>query len=96
MDSKIKIYGPPMDKAIANLQKLSEKLPTISKGNLSSGVIPSCETLIGDFDFVFHWSKKPTEKQLRELISKIDDVLEDIGCRYTITTTDDSTYPYRL
>lgn len=96
MESKIKIYGPPIDKAIAELQKLAEQLPTISKGNLSRSIIPSGETLMGDFDFVFHWAKEPDEKQLRQLIFNIDEALRDIGCRYTITTTVDSTYPYKL
>jgi hypothetical protein len=96
MESKIKIYGPPLDKAIAKLLKLAEDLPTISNGNLASGIIPSGETIMGDFDFVFHWSKKPSEKQLRELISKIDDALKDINCRFTITTTEISESPYRV
>lgn len=96
METKIKIYGPPIDKAIDKLQKLAEELPTISKGNLSRGIIPSGETLMGDFDFVFHWTKEPDEKQLRELIAKIDEALKGIGCRYTTTTTVDSSYPYKL
>ena len=94
--SKIKIYGPPIDKAITALQRLAEELPTISDGHISRGIIPSGETLMGDFDFVFHWIKKPDEKQLRQLIAKIDEALNGIGCRYTITTTIGSTYPYRL
>jgi len=96
MESKIKIYGPPLDKAITKLLELAEELPTISNGNLASGIIPSGETIIGDFDFVFHWSKKPDEKLLRELISKIDDALKNINCRYTITTTEISDSPYRV
>ncbi len=96
MESKIKIYGPPIDKAINELQKLAKDLPTISKGNISRSIIPSGETLMGDFDFVFHWAKVPDEKQLRQLIFSIDESLKDIGCRYTITTTGDSPYPYRL
>ena len=96
MESKIKIYGPPIDKAITKLLKLAKDLPTISNGNLASGIIPSGETTMGDFDFVFHWSKIPDEKQLRKLISKIDDALSDINCRYTITTTEISDSPYRL
>ena len=96
MESKIKIYGPPIDKAITKLLELSEELPTISNGNLASGIIPSGEAIIGDFDFIFHWSKKPDEKLLRELISKIDDALKNINCRYTITTTEISESPYRV
>lgn len=94
--SKIKIYGPPLDKAVTALQRLAEEIPTIADGHISRGIIPSGETLMGDFDFVFHWVKKPDEKQLRELIAKIDEALNGIGCRYTITTTTGSTYPYRL
>ncbi len=96
MESKIKIYGPPIDKAITELLKLSKNLPTISKGNISRSIIPAGETLMGDFDFVFHWAKVPDVEQLRQLTSSIDGALKDIGCRYTITTTIDSINPYRL
>ncbi len=96
MESKIKIYGPPINKAINELQKLAKELPTISNGEISRSIIPSGETLMGDFDFIFHWAKEPDEKQLRQLIFSIDEALKDIGCRYTITTTGDSAYPYRL
>jgi hypothetical protein len=96
MESKIKIYGPPTDKAITALQKLVKDLPTISDGGMSHSMIPTGETLMGDFDFVFHWAKEPNEQQLRKLISSIDKALKDLGCRYTITTSADSSYPYRL
>jgi hypothetical protein len=86
MDYKIKIYGHPIDKAITELQKLAKELPTISNGEISRSMIPSGETLMGDFDFVFHWAKEPKEKQLRQLIARVDEALKDIGCRYTITT----------
>ena len=96
MESKIKIYGPPVDKAITELQRLVKELPTISEGGMSHSMIPSGETLMGDFDFVFRWAKEPNEKQLRELITQIDKALKNLGCRYTITTSVDSSYPYRL
>ena len=96
MESKIKIIGPPIDKAITELLKLAKELPSISEGGLSHSMIPTGETLMGDFDFVFHWTKEPNEKQLRELIAKIDGALKDLGCRYTITTSADASYPYRL
>ena len=95
MESKIKIYGPPIDKAITALLKLAKEFPPISDGEISHSMNPSGETLMGDFDFVFHWTKKPDEKQLRELICKIDETLENINCRYTITTTEISESPYR-
>ena len=96
MESKIKIIGPPVDKAITELQKLAKELPTISDGGLSHSMMPTGETLMGDFDFVFHWAKDPDEKQLRELITTIDKALKGLGCRYTITTSADASYPYRL
>jgi hypothetical protein len=96
MESKIKIIGPPIDKAITELQKLAKELPVISEGGMSHSMAPSGETLMGDFDFVFHWKKEPDEEQLRILIAKIDEALKDLGCRYTITTSEDSSYPYRL
>ena len=96
MESKIKLYGPPIDNAITKLQKLAKELPGISEGGLSHSMTPSGETLMGDFDFVFHWKEKPDEKQLRSLIKRIDEALNNLGCRYTITTSEDSSYPYRL
>jgi hypothetical protein len=96
MMSKIKIYGPPIGKAVVELQKLANDLPNIFEGHIGSGVIPSGEAIVGDYDFVFHWSKKPNEKQLIELINDIDDVLKDLGCRYSITTVEDSRYPFKL
>ena len=96
MESKIKIYGPPIDKAITELKKLAKELPLISEGGMSHSMAPSGETLMGDFDFVFHWKKEPDERQLRALIAKIDEALKDLGCRYTITTSADASYPYRL
>jgi hypothetical protein len=96
MSSKIKIYGPPIDRAVTALQKLAEVMPDIQNAHIASGIVPSGETLMGDFDFVFHWAKKPNAKQLRQLISRVDEALKGLGCRYTITTTKGSTYPYRL
>lgn len=96
MESKIKIIGPPIDKAITELQKLAKELPSISDGSLSHSMIPTGETLMGDFDFVFHWKEKPDEKELRALITRIDKALKGLGCRYTITTSADASYPYRL
>ena len=86
MRSYIKIYGPPIDKAITELEGLANELPTISKGKISRGVVLSGEPMIGDFDFAFEWVKKPDETQVRYLIFNIDEALRDIGCRYTIVT----------
>lgn len=92
--SKIKIYGPPIADAIAVLEKIAEELPTISEGLIARGMIPSGQVVMGDFDFVFYWIKKPKGKQLNELITRIDHALKDIGCRYTITTVETSMPPF--
>ncbi|MFH2000590.1 MAG: hypothetical protein ABIK28_12965 [Planctomycetota bacterium] len=93
--SKIKIYGPPIAKTLTELEKIAKEIPAISEGLTARGMIPSGEVVMGDFDFVFYWAKSPDEKQLRELISEIDGALKDLSCRYTITTVEASSYPYR-
>ena len=94
--SKIKIYGPPIAKALAELERIAKELPAISEGLIARGMIPSGMTVMGDFDFVFYWAKKPDASQLRQLIVKIDYTLKDMDCRYTITTVEASSYPYRV
>jgi len=44
----------------------------------------SSETL-GEYNFFFEWSKKPSISQMEELIEKIDKELISLGCLYTIT-----------
>ena len=41
---------------------------------------------IGEYDFYFEWSKKPTTEKFDNLIEKIDNALAPLGCKYTITT----------
>jgi hypothetical protein len=41
---------------------------------------------LGDYDFFFEWESGPTTEQVTELIGRIDVVLADCGCWYTITT----------
>ena len=41
---------------------------------------------LGDSDFVFEWTDKPTMKKVHELIEKIDKALADLGVHYTLTT----------
>jgi hypothetical protein len=83
MKSYIKVFGPPIEKAIKELQKLAEDLPTISKGEISRSVVLSGKTMTGDFDFAFEWAKEPDEDKLLCLIFNIDEVLGSLGCRYT-------------
>jgi 5,10-methylenetetrahydrofolate reductase len=41
---------------------------------------------LGEYDFFFEWFKPPTTDQVEALIEKIDETLEPLGVRYTITT----------
>jgi hypothetical protein len=41
---------------------------------------------VGEYDFYFEWTKRPTSDQLSDLINRIDKALAPLGCRYTITT----------
>ncbi len=41
---------------------------------------------LGDYDFFFEWSRKPTSEQIEDLIGKIDAALKPLGCLYTITS----------
>jgi hypothetical protein len=93
--SKIKIHGPPIVEALEELEKIAEEIPAISEGAIARGMMTSGKVVMGDFDFVFYWSKKPEWNQLRELIMRIDGTLKDMGCRYKITTVEASVSPYK-
>jgi len=41
---------------------------------------------LGEYDFYFEWAVPPTFEQLKLLISKIDEALKPLGCKYTVTT----------
>jgi hypothetical protein len=122
MISYIKIYGPPVYKAIKELEKIAVDMPEVcimdtiieasgspvegyhshgqdmeqqefAAGFFSPFGITSerCSTIIsqsgqslGEYDFYFEWFKEPTADELNNLIQKIDETLEPLGCRYTI------------
>ena len=116
MKSYIKIYGPPILKALDKLEKVAGEMPGISfyyhyilgfipVGKSTSGPISEeplgvgekykakAKTLVsksgytlGDYDFFFEWAKEPDGEELRNLIEKIENVLAQLGCKYTITT----------
>ena len=115
MRSYVKIYGPPLLKAIRALEKISIGMPEVCitdtfidasmpMFNTQEGVtnyfssiggIPEkrCSTIIsksgiklGEFDFVFEWFKEPKIEELNMLIEKIDEALQPVGVKYTITT----------
>jgi len=55
--------------------------------------IERCHTIIsksgvnlGDYDFYFEWAKKPSVKQIEDLVERIDVALAPLSVIYTITT----------
>jgi hypothetical protein len=124
MKSYIKIYGPPLMKALRALEKIAVDLPevcimstsleTVSAPGITdsdAGVLGSvagimsyfggsgaiseerCNSIIsksgeslGEYDFYFEWFKPPNMNQITDLIEKIDETLEKVGVKYTITS----------
>ena len=116
--SYIKIYGPPMLKAIKALEavavemskatslKFSHKcLPYPSQSNTRDWdayaknmartyvdcyepvrLISEAHQQLGEYDFFYDWDKKPNMERVEELLGKIDEALEGLGCYYTIST----------
>ena len=75
-----------MEKAIVALENLTDRLPRLSRGAITSTMIVGGEPTIGDYDYVFEWGKDPTKDKLLTLMYNIDEVLGDLGCRYTMVT----------
>ena len=139
MKTFVKILGPPIFKALKELEKVSVNMPDVcimsspislrlsnelardldgytgySKKPIghkgleprlpefawryfnSSGILISrerCENIIsnselslGEYDFYFEWKEKPKQKNIEELIEKIDSVLLPLGCLYKLVT----------
>lgn len=126
MISYVKIYGPPLMKALKALEKVAVDMPEVCimdtniQAALNMPGIPSygaggpffdssqgimeffgvddipeerCDTIIsksgetlGEYDFYFEWFTEPTMVQVEDLIKRIDEVLEPIGVKYTLTT----------
>lgn len=119
--SFIKIYGPPVLKAIKALEKVAVDMPEVcimdtviasdphysaafsdpgyiaehfqSFPGVAEIEVERCNNIIsksgerlGEYDFFFEWFTNPSMEQLNSLIEKIDEVLEPLDCRYTITT----------
>jgi hypothetical protein len=58
----------------------------VISGERCQSIISSSGDSLGDYDFFYEWFEGPSKDQLTMLIEKIDDALEPLGCRYTITT----------
>ena len=53
---------------------------------MTEQMIADGEEALGEYDFVIEWRIAPPPGSLRELVRKLDEILESTGCRYTITT----------
>ncbi len=119
--SFVKIYGPPVLKAIKAMEKIAVDMPEVCimdtviagtpdylnafsdpdyTGNYLRSIpdvadveVERCSNIIsksgerlGEYDFFFEWFTEPSMEQLNGLIQKIDEALEPLGCKYTITT----------
>ncbi|MBN2334497.1 hypothetical protein JXL21_02985 [Candidatus Bathyarchaeota archaeon] len=49
-------------------------------------IISDASMTLGDYDFVFEWTEKPSMKKVQDLMAKIDGVLSGVGVHYTLTT----------
>jgi len=49
-------------------------------------IISDAKQIMGDEDFMFEWTEKPTMKQVEDLIGRIDEALAGMGVLYTLKT----------
>jgi len=49
-------------------------------------IISDAKQLMGEEDFMFEWTEKPSMKQVEDLIGRIDEALAGMGALYTLKT----------
>ena len=49
-------------------------------------IVSSSGSSLGNYDFFYEWLESPSSENFSMLIEKVDNALEPLGCRYTITT----------
>lgn len=118
--SYVRIYGPPLLKAIRKLEGVAVDLSNKTEIKFSHKCVPyptrlqsdkndwnsylqnlqktykdcyepekiisDASMTLGDYDFMFEWSSKPTLQQIEELIDQVDKALGEVGVLYTLTT----------
>ena len=118
--SYVRIYGPPLLKAIRKLEGVAVDLSNKTEIKFSHKCVPyptrlqsdkndwnsylqnlqktykdcyepekiisEASMTLGDYDFMFEWSSKPTLQQIEELIAQVDKALGEVGVLYTLTT----------
>jgi hypothetical protein len=118
--SYVRIYGPPLMKAIKTLEGVAVEMAKKTEVKFSHKCVPyptrmqsdrndwnsylknmqktykdcyepeklisDASMTLGDYDFVFEWTSKPSLKKIEDLIEKVDEALADVGVMYTMTT----------
>ena len=118
--SYVRIYGPPLLKAIKALEGVAVDMSNKTEVKFSHKCVPyptrlqsdkndwnaylknmqktyqdcyepekiisDASMTLGDYDFVFEWTSKPSISQIEDLISKVDAALSGVGVMYTLTT----------
>ena len=118
--SYVRIYGPPLLKAIKTLEGVAVEMSNKTEVKFSHKCVPyptrlqsdrndwnaylknmqrtykdcyepekiisDASMTLGDYDFVFEWTSKPTIVQIEDFISKVDASLAEVGVLYTLTT----------
>ncbi len=118
--SYVRIYGPPLLKAIKALEGVAVEMANKTEVKFSHKCVPyptrmqsdkndwnsylqnmkktykdcyepekllsDASMTLGDYDFVFEWTSKPSLVKIEDLIEKVDGVLAEVGVMYTMTT----------
>ncbi|MFX1511050.1 MAG: hypothetical protein ACFFCQ_00475 [Promethearchaeota archaeon] len=80
--SFFKFYGPSISQAISAMNNLVHTVPLLREGELGEREL----TMIGDFDYMFEWTRYPTVDEIMSVLKEIDKAIADSGIWYTITT----------
>ena len=118
--SYIRIYGPPLLKAIKVLEGVAVDMSNKTEVKFSHKCVPyptrlqsdkndwnaylknmqktytdcyepekiisDASMTLGDYDFVFDWTSKPSIVKIEDLIAAVDTALAEVGVLYTMTT----------
>ena len=118
--SYIRIYGPPLLKAIKVLEGVAVDMSNKTEVKFSHKCVPyptrlqsdkndwnaylknmqktytdcyepekilsDASMTLGDYDFVFEWTSKPSIAKIEDLIAVVDTALAEVGVLYTMTT----------
>jgi hypothetical protein len=118
--SYVRIYGPPLLKAIKVLEGVAVDMSNKTEVKFSHKCVPyptrlqsdkndwnaylknmqktytncyepekilsDASMTLGDYDFVFEWTSKPSIAKIEDLIAVVDTALAEVGVLYTMTT----------